>query len=501
MKLFIIIITGTLLLTLASCKKFLAAYSQNQTFIESADDLDELLIGEGYKRYSIGSNDNTIPDDDMELFPPAVLFVELNYTAFGVYYWQQVPAMQNNGMINSAYGTVYNEFYKAIAALNTILFEAPLMKEKGAPEDQLRRIAGEAAFLRAHYYLQLVSAYGKPYSKATAATDYGVPLKTSPEVDLNFSTRASVEQVYNQVEADLLEAEQKLEGMNEASLLRVNQAAAQALLSRVYLYRENYEKAIAYADKVLQKRYRIRNLNSMDVNSPFLTQASPEIIFTSPNTNGFMNDLMQVVSEGFWSDASGNFRVSNDLLAAFSTRDLRLQFFLKKAADEGWLTRKSGEKDQKNLNDRGTLRLPELYLNKAEALATLGRDAAAIATVEELRKNRFKPEDVTAINLSGEDLVRFIREERRRELCFEEHRWFDLRRYGVNSKYPFGKTIRHRSFAYNNAQRYLEGYYELKPYMQDQAAYVLPIPAEEIKFNRGSITNEPRPERPLITGE
>ena len=160
------------------------------------------------------------------------------------------------------------------------------------------------------------------------------------------------------------------------------------------------------------------------------------------------------------------------------------------------LARKSG-KDQVNLSDQTTIRLPELYLTKAEALAILGREAEAIATLQELRKKRFAPENLTDIGLNNEALVNFIRDERRRELCFEQHRWFDLRRYGVNSKFPYGKFIRHRSYAYNSSGRYIQGYYELKPYTQDQAAYVLPIPDREIEFSHGAITNESRPERPL----
>ena len=42
-----------------------------------------------------------------------------------------------------------------------------------------------------------------------------------------------------------------------------------------------------------------------------------------------------------------------------------------------------------------------------------------------------------------------IRLERRRELCFEGHRWFDLRRYAVCEKYPYSKQIRHAFNVYD----------------------------------------------------
>ncbi len=84
------------------------------------------------------------------------------------------------------------------------------------------------------------------------------------------------------------------------------------------------------------------------------------------------------------------------------------------------------------MKDEYVIRLPEILLNKAEALAALGRNEEAINTIQELRKKRFRPEHLTAITETGAGLVQFIREERRRELCFEWHRWFDLRRYAVN---------------------------------------------------------------------
>ena len=58
-----------------------------------------------------------------------------------------------------------------------------------------------------------------------------------------------------------------------------------------------------------------------------------------------------------------------------------------------------------------------------------------------IKREAFDEAEVNA--LSGEELVRFIREERRRELCLEGHRWFDLRRYKVAEKYPQETTVNH----------------------------------------------------------
>ena len=74
----------------------------------------------------------------------------------------------------------------------------------------------------------------------------------------------------------------------------------------------------------------------------------------------------------------------------------------------------------------------------------LNRDDEAKTELEKLRSKRFKAEDLQPVTETGEELVNFIRDERRRELCFEGHRWFDLIRYkdnyALNFLHSIGKT-------------------------------------------------------------
>ena len=94
--------------------------------------------------------------------------------------------------------------------------------------------------------------------------------------------------------------------------------------------------------------------------------------------------------------------------------------------------------------------------------------------------------------MNEEELVNFIRAERRRELCFEGHRWADLKRYAVNTKYPQRTEIYHTVYTGNN--RYA-GYYVLKPYGEDDG-WILPLPEDEIIFNDGALDNPARLDRP-----
>lgn len=79
------------------------------------------------------------------------------------------------------------------------------------------------------------------------------------------------------------------------------------------------------------------------------------------------------------------------------------------------------------------VRLSEAYLNYSEACVKLGKEALAVTKLAELRAKRYKAGSAQAVvpALTGNQLLDFVHAERRRELCFEGHRWFDLRRYGV----------------------------------------------------------------------
>jgi tetratricopeptide (TPR) repeat protein len=477
---------------LSSCKKFLASYSQNQTFNQTASDLEELLLGQGYaiQQPIVWAH---LLDDDVDGNPtPNSSGGSATFNFSGYHNWQPVPSFNNFGA--ELFDDYYTAMYKRIAAFNTILYDAPEMKRKGEPADQLRKVSGESHFLRAWYYYYLANLYGQPYNQATASIDYCVPLKTDPAVEDKVFSRNTVREVFDQILSDLLESEKELDTYNENSNIRINKTTAQAMLSRVYLFMSDYENAITYANKVISNnRYRIIDLNSPAPGIPFLDKSSPENILCFPSPQGSSLFLKMQNSSFSFGD---NFKVSQELRSSFSANDLRAATFFEQSGNGEVLARKGGN----NMNEMEAyiIRLPELYLNKAEALAILGRDAEAAMTLQELRKQRFKPEHLIPITETGAALVNFIREERRKELCFEWHRWFDLRRYAMNARFPFEKSIRHTAYGYNSSGRYVQGYYELKPYSQDKATWVAPVSKSEIEFNQGAIKNEVRPERPII---
>ncbi|MFR7875154.1 MAG: RagB/SusD family nutrient uptake outer membrane protein [Butyricimonas paravirosa] len=135
--------------------------------------------------------------------------------------------------------------------------------------------------------------------------------------------------------------------------------------------------------------------------------------------------------------------------------------------------------------DTFVLRYAEVLLNKAEALVMLDREDEAIDVLKELLETRYENGIYPEITERGEDLVNLIRDERRRELCFEGHRWFDLRRYAVNPKYPLTDyKIIHGVYAEKpeSGQAAQIGYCVLEMYPKGKG-WILPIPEYEVNVN------------------
>ena len=110
-------------------------------------------------------------------------------------------------------------------------------------------------------------------------------------------------------------------------------------------------------------------------------------------------------------------------------------------------------------------------------------------------QSRLPERDPHQSSETGDDYIQFVRDERRRELCFEGHRWFDLRRYNVCEKKPFTGTIRNTYTEFGDWQTASTTYtYELKA---GDPAWTLQIPYEVIQFEE--LTPNPRNERTYIS--
>jgi tetratricopeptide (TPR) repeat protein len=158
-------------------------------------------------------------------------------TSDSFFYYYNYKSIKNNYRTN----IIWNSGYKAIIGCNRVI--SKVTEGKDTETDQL---IGENYFLRAYVYFSMVNVFGRPYNQGTGNS--GIPLKLSDDVN-DLPARATVGEIYNQVVSDLLKAE-KLMTLDKTNIY-ASKEAAQALLSRVYLYMENNDKAIEYADKVI----------------------------------------------------------------------------------------------------------------------------------------------------------------------------------------------------------------------------------------------------------
>jgi len=144
----------------------------------------------------------------------------------------------NDGLKNV--GTLWMVGYKIIYMTNQVLETLDASK----PENN--QLLGEAYFMRGMMHLHMVTLYAKPYSHGR--DNLGVPLRTS--CGAGTITRASVGEVYDQIAADLRKAAD-LMGKSRGDAGYPCKEAALGLLSRVYLYMEEYDKCIAAVDEAL----------------------------------------------------------------------------------------------------------------------------------------------------------------------------------------------------------------------------------------------------------
>lgn len=424
------IIAAGLLLLVSSCGKFLEETSQDQIVPKAVSDYSELLLGEGYIRNSksVHTYLELMTDDVKSHYGRAILIAnDTRDSGFGYYTWQSQPEITMSGPIRN--DNSWQTYYKSILISNIVINEVD--NAVGSQEDK-DRLKAEAYMIRAHSYFTLVNLYGKPYKAESASSDLGVPINTMTFMDDVKLDRESVEENYNYILSDISEAIKLFSNVpSQKGIFRWNLTSTHLLASRVHLYMGNWEMAEDYATKVLAQSPTLYDLNLKAASSEtlglrFLNSNNPEILYSYGDY--YINYFLPA--------ANGCFPTSESLKAAFGANDLRYN------TSSGAFIRQQGNffgrqiTNFKNGDDSDTqvygfaLRTAEAYLNRAEAFAMQGNVEDAIKDINQLRMARIKSDsysDLTAGNKA--DALEIVKKERRLELCYEQHRWFDLRRW------------------------------------------------------------------------
>lgn len=391
---------------------------------------------------------------------------------------------------NDNYGNFWNQSYQGIRRCNKLIEEldkSTVTWNEGIKE----RTAGEAHFLRALYYFNLVRQFG------------GVPLVLAPvnsQAAIEIK-RSSEDAIYEQIIADLTTAADYLaraEGVAENG--RASHAAALSLLGKVYLTLHRYDDVLNTLEPVLSSPKHgllgnyaaLFNPSAKDYRETIFaiqyTEASVElanrfIFLFAPWTSG--GAVTQRPNINIIGSSYGWNQPTRDLIDAFEEGDLR-----KEVSIAYWHGKDSdGEirdipycskykppvsaPDDRCSDNLPVLRYSDVLLMYAEALNELGRTSEAIPYVFQVRERAGLRQ-----SLDGYDQTRLqalIAKERQVEFCFENQRWYDLKRTGKALEVLAGHGVREKA---------------LRPWLNDQAfdmqpyKLLAPIPVEQIVLNK-----------------
>lgn len=190
---------------------------------------------------------------------------------------------------------------------------------------------------------------------------------------------------------------------------------------------------------------------------------------------------------------------SDELYGSYASNDLRKSYWFFKKSSGGNSFSHFLFQAKTSYFTPLSFTLPEAYLIEAEAAAMEDDWTGAAAALKTIRDNRIKTgmEDVAYETFTGQEMIDFIRAERRRELAFRGLRWYDLRRYAVLPKYQLKTTIRHAVYEWGDNAAVLSGYHELGEWPGD-GGWVMPFPTYALQNNEGMLVDNDRPDRVLV---
>jgi len=401
----------TITLGSVSCKKYLDEKPNNAIAIEDA------IIDAGTARAAIIGAYDRVQSYYASQYPTLGTITADNVIFNGTlseYLQLDQNAIPTDNVITI--GT-YQNIYKAINSANSVIAGVPAVSDPLLTAAEKNKIIGEAYFIRALSYFDLARGWG------------GVQLQLKPTTDLaglKGVKRSTLDQTYDQVLADLVQAENLLPE-DGTTRNRAQKSTARALRARLHLYRKQWADAENYASQVIANtKYALVKPYKSFFTAPFLTSESVfELTYSANDKNGFW-------STWYPSSAGGSFTLkpSDKIVAKLNdpliggTRNTLIAGTSPSVYGVLYNTTTA------SIDPSYVIRIAELYLIRAEARAQQGKLTGANSAASDLNIIRDRAGVAPTTAATQADLLQAIEDENSVEFAFEAHRWFDLTRTG-----------------------------------------------------------------------
>ena len=438
-------------LLFSSCSGYLNQSSQDEVIVQTVSDFSELLLGAGYPSPS-GNNGlyNIIYllDDDMQ-FNDNVMEADEDYTgatgAFAVWTWQ--PDMwQDVNLSTTYYNEPYSSTYTQLMGVNAVLDG---IDEASGDAEERDQVKAEALALRGYYYFMLVNLFAQPYSVDADAA--GVPLKLTANTEINGRPRSTVREVYAQIISDLQTASTLFgKYKKRRGSYRINRPAVNILLTRVYLQMEDWDNVIASANEAIADAEGLTDYTTF---SSYATISTYDL-----------SEVEWLYGNGYRPCSLPGLVASSDLISLYSSTDRRKTRWFQGAYNNIFKHRLASSRTPTN-----AMRISEAYIARAEAYVRKGMLTESADDVNLLCSKRYTNYRSRTF-ASQEELLEEVLKQRRLELCYDEVRWFDLRRLGMPNITHQYKSRKSRAWQTYTLQ-------------QGDPLYTLPIPNDVIMQN------------------
>ena len=394
--------------------------------------------------------------------------------------------------VNSGNGEIsnlWNSYYSALYNVNNTLGKLPASTITDASKKEMD---AELKFLRAYLYFDLVRYFG----------DVVLVTKTLETPDEAFNLlRVPQAQVYAQIETDLKDAIISIPVKHAtAKLGRANKGAALSLLGSVYLTQKKFPEAVSTLSSILTLGYAL-SPSYADVFDPQKkngVESVFEIQYQGGNDLGEQSNFMYIFAPrlsggaitGYANITPGGRNIpTDDLIAAYETGDLRKDVSLKTGYTRNnvfipipFINKYNHPHTIAGRTDNNwpIFRYADVLLMLAEAINEATGPATAFVYLNQVRAR------AGLAPLFGLDIAAFrtrVLRERRVELAFENHRWFDLKRTNTPAEFTAFMNVHGAKEKANPTVGRGGIAFNALDYIYVENEYVLPIPASQILIN------------------